>query len=59
MKKNLVIRPLNDPAMKRQIRLVSRAKYPRAKAVEAFGKLVKASMAEAFDKTSIGPVRSQ
>ncbi|MGO9134027.1 MAG: LysR substrate-binding domain-containing protein [Methylovirgula sp.] len=43
--KNLVIKPLKDPAMKRQIRLISRAKYPRAKALEALGRLVKASVA--------------
>ncbi|MHB8885694.1 MAG: LysR substrate-binding domain-containing protein [Methylovirgula sp.] len=41
--KNLAIRPLKDPAMKRQIRLISRAKYPRAKALEALGRLVKES----------------
>jgi len=42
--KNLVIRKLKDTAMKRQIRLVSRQKYPRAKAVEALGRLVKAGV---------------
>ncbi len=42
--KNLVIRKLKDPAMKRQIRLVSRQKYPRAKAVEMLGRLVKAGV---------------
>ncbi|QXX73634.1 LysR substrate-binding domain-containing protein [Methylovirgula sp. HY1] len=39
--KNLMIRKLKDPAMKRQIRLISRAKYPRGKALEALGRLVK------------------
>ena len=43
--KNLVIRKLKDPAMKRQIRLISRSKYPRGKALEALGKLVKESVA--------------
>ena len=43
--KNLAIRPLKDPAMKRQIRLISRSKYPRGKALEALGKLVKESVA--------------
>lgn len=43
--KNLVIRKLKDPAMKRQIRLISRAKYPRSKALEALGRLVKESVA--------------
>ncbi|MGB8278832.1 MAG: hypothetical protein WCF20_13000 [Methylovirgula sp.] len=42
---NLAIRRLKDPAMKRQIRLVSRSKYPRRAALEALGKLVKASVA--------------
>lgn len=45
--KNLVIRRLKDPAMKRQIRLVARQKYPRAKAVEALGRLAKESVAKA------------
>ena len=44
--KNLVIRRLKDPAMKRQIRLISRAKYPRGKALEALGRVVRESIAE-------------
>jgi LysR family transcriptional regulator, hydrogen peroxide-inducible genes activator len=43
--KTLAIRKLKDPAMKRQIRLVSREKFPRAKAVEALGRVVKESVA--------------
>lgn len=42
--KNLVIRKLKDTAMKRQIRLIARQKYPRAKAMETLGRLVKAGV---------------
>ncbi len=51
--KNLVIRRLKDPAMKRQIRLISRAKYPRRAAVEALGKVVKESVAEVLTKKTL------
>jgi LysR family hydrogen peroxide-inducible transcriptional activator len=43
---NLVIRPLSDPHMRRQVRMISRGKYPRHAALEALGTLVKASVAE-------------
>ena len=44
--KTLVIRKLKDPAMKRQIRMISRAKYPRGKALQVLGRVVKESVAE-------------
>lgn len=43
---NLIIRRLNDPHMRRQIRLISRVKYPRPAALEALSRVVKASVAE-------------
>jgi LysR family transcriptional regulator, hydrogen peroxide-inducible genes activator len=41
---NLVVRPLSDPQMQRQVRLISRAKYPRPTALDALGTLIKASV---------------
>ncbi len=43
---NLVVRRLSDPHMRRQIRLISRGKYPRRAAVEALSRLVKTSVAQ-------------
>ena len=44
--KNLVIRPRKDSTMRRQVRMISRQKYPRSAALETLGRLVKVSVAE-------------
>ncbi|MGO9025846.1 MAG: LysR substrate-binding domain-containing protein [Beijerinckiaceae bacterium] len=43
---SLVMRRLSDLHMRRQVCLISRAKYPRRAALEALGRLVKESVAE-------------
>ncbi len=48
--KNLVIRPLKDPTMRRQVRMISRQKYPRSAALETLGKLVKESVKEVLEE---------
>jgi LysR family transcriptional regulator, hydrogen peroxide-inducible genes activator len=57
---NLVIRRLQDPDMRRQIRLISRIKYPRHAALEALGRVVKASVAAPLGRNDLGspPIQS-
>jgi LysR family transcriptional regulator, hydrogen peroxide-inducible genes activator len=56
---DLVIRRIEDPNMRRQVRLISRQKYPRQAALEALSRVVKASVKAPLEQNDFGLMQSE
>jgi LysR family transcriptional regulator, hydrogen peroxide-inducible genes activator len=56
---DLVIRRIEDPNMRRQVRLISRLKYPRQAALEALSRVVKASVAAPLGQDDVALAQSE